>query len=89
MNKPIELDASPTLALYADHESHLAGLHCGISVRLLNITNEPMQQYAGYWIYGTAVPGPPYTLYWESEGQSLNPPDVGLSSKLLVCVTLG
>jgi hypothetical protein len=27
-----------------------------------------MEQYAGYWIYGSAVPGPPNTNYWESEG---------------------
>jgi hypothetical protein len=27
-----------------------------------------MEQYTGYWISGSAVPGPPYTLYWESLG---------------------
>jgi len=25
-----------------------------------------VQQHNGYWISGTAVPGPPYTDYWES-----------------------
>ena len=30
-----------------------------------------MQQYAGYWISGSAIPGPPYTLYWESLGTIL------------------
>jgi hypothetical protein len=32
-----------------------------------------MQQYNGYWISGTAVPGPPYTTYWESMGTVLKP----------------
>ncbi len=27
-----------------------------------------MQQHNGYWISGTAVPGPPYTTYWEALG---------------------
>jgi hypothetical protein len=30
-----------------------------------------MQQYTGYWIDGSAIPGPPYTLYWESLGTIL------------------
>ncbi len=30
-----------------------------------------MQQHNGYWISGTAVPGPPYTTYWESMGTVL------------------
>jgi hypothetical protein len=30
-----------------------------------------MEQYAGYWIDGSAIPGPPYTLYWESLGTIL------------------
>ena len=25
-----------------------------------------MQRYDGYWISGSAVPGPPYTTYWEA-----------------------
>jgi hypothetical protein len=32
-----------------------------------------MEQYSGYWISGSAVPGPPYTLYWESQGTVLKP----------------
>ena len=24
-----------------------------------------MQLHKGYWISGSAVPGPPYTIYWE------------------------
>lgn len=27
-----------------------------------------VEQYSGYWISGSAMPGPPYTLYWESLG---------------------
>jgi len=27
-----------------------------------------MQQHNGYWISGTAVPGPPYTTYWTPNG---------------------
>jgi hypothetical protein len=27
-----------------------------------------MERYKGYWISGSAVPGPPYTRYWESLG---------------------
>jgi hypothetical protein len=30
-----------------------------------------MEQYSGYWISGSAIPGPPYTLYWESLGTVL------------------
>jgi hypothetical protein len=26
------------------------------------------QQHNGYWISGTAVPGPPYTTYWNPSG---------------------
>jgi hypothetical protein len=29
--------------------------------------NTTMQQYARYWISGSAIPGPPYTAYWQSE----------------------
>ncbi|PYS10253.1 MAG: hypothetical protein DMG15_21385 [Acidobacteria bacterium] len=32
-----------------------------------------MQQHRGYWIDGSAVPGPPYTSYWESVGMVLKP----------------
>jgi len=27
-----------------------------------------MEQHRGYWISGSAVPGPPNTFYWESLG---------------------
>lgn len=30
-----------------------------------------MQQHKGYWITGTAVPGPPYTDYWNPSGAVL------------------
>ena len=30
-----------------------------------------MERYKSYWITGSAVPGPPYTLYWESFGTVL------------------
>ena len=30
-----------------------------------------MQQHRGYWIHGSAVPGPPYTSYWKSLGTIL------------------
>ena len=30
-----------------------------------------MQQHNGYWISGSAVPGPPYTTYWEALGTVL------------------
>ena len=30
-----------------------------------------MERYKGYWITGSAVPGPPYTHYWESFGTVL------------------
>ena len=30
-----------------------------------------MERYKGYWITGDAVPGPPYTHYWESFGTIL------------------
>mgnify|MGYP006342484125 CR=1 FL=1 len=30
-----------------------------------------MERYKGYWITGSAVPGPPYTHYWESSGSIL------------------
>ena len=29
------------------------------------------ERYKGYWISGTAIPGPPYTHYWESFGTIL------------------
>jgi hypothetical protein len=32
-----------------------------------------MQQYAGYWINGSALPGPPYTHYWQSEALIYKP----------------
>lgn len=32
-----------------------------------------MQQHKSYWISGTAVPGPPYTTYWEALGTVLRP----------------
>ncbi len=32
-----------------------------------------MEQYKGYWITGSAVPGPPYTTYWEILGTILKP----------------
>jgi hypothetical protein len=30
-----------------------------------------MERYEGYWISGSAVPGPPNTCYWESLGSVL------------------
>ena len=30
-----------------------------------------MERYKGYWITGSAVPGPPYTHYWHSFGKIL------------------
>lgn len=30
-----------------------------------------MQQHNGYWISGSAVPGPPYTTYWTPHGSVL------------------
>jgi hypothetical protein len=30
-----------------------------------------MEQHRGYWISGSAVPGPHYTSYWESLGMVL------------------
>jgi hypothetical protein len=27
-----------------------------------------MQQHNGYWISGSAIPGPPYMTYWEALG---------------------
>ena len=30
-----------------------------------------MQLHKGYWISGSAVPGPPYTTYWEILGTIL------------------
>ena len=30
-----------------------------------------MERYKGYWISGSAVPGPPHTHYWESSGSIL------------------
>jgi hypothetical protein len=30
-----------------------------------------MEQYNGYWISGSAVPGPPYTTYWNPSGDVL------------------
>ena len=30
-----------------------------------------MERYKGYWITGSAVPGPPYTHYWQSFGTIL------------------
>ena len=27
-----------------------------------------MEQHKGYWISGSAVPGPPYTTYWTPNG---------------------
>jgi hypothetical protein len=30
-----------------------------------------MQQHNGYWISGSAVPGPPYTTYWVPYGSVL------------------
>ena len=30
-----------------------------------------MERYKGYWISGDAIPGPPYTRYWETLGTVL------------------
>jgi hypothetical protein len=30
-----------------------------------------MQQHNGFWISGSAVPGPPYTTYWNPSGDVL------------------
>jgi len=32
-----------------------------------------MQLHKGYWISGSAGPGPPYTTYWEILGTILKP----------------
>ena len=32
-----------------------------------------MQLHKGYWVSGSAVPGPPYTTYWEILGTVLKP----------------
>ena len=32
-----------------------------------------MQLHKGFWITGSAVPGPPYTTYWEILGTILKP----------------
>jgi len=32
-----------------------------------------MQLHNAYWISGSAVPGPPYTIYWEILGTILKP----------------
>ena len=32
-----------------------------------------MQLHKGYWLSGSAVPGPPYTTYWEILGTILKP----------------
>jgi len=31
-----------------------------------------MERYKGYWVSGSAVPGPPNTRYWESLGGALS-----------------
>jgi len=36
-----------------------------------------MQEHNGYWISGTAVPGPPYTTYWNPSGDVLIQRDDG------------
>ena len=36
-----------------------------------------MERYKGYWITGSAVPGPPYTHYWESCGTILKDSRLG------------
>ncbi len=36
-----------------------------------------MQQHNGYWISGRAVPGPPYTTYWNPSGSVLLQRDDG------------
>jgi hypothetical protein len=30
-----------------------------------------MEQYQGFWIFGTAVPSPPYAVYWTPGGAVL------------------
>jgi hypothetical protein len=40
-----------------------------------------MERYEGYWISGSAVPGPPNTCYWESLGSVLKDGPRGQSSK--------
>ena len=32
-----------------------------------------MQLHKGYWVSGSAVPGPPHTTYWEILGTILKP----------------
>jgi hypothetical protein len=32
-----------------------------------------IEQHRGYWIHGSATPGPPNTSYWESLGIVLKP----------------
>ena len=36
-----------------------------------------MERYKGYWITGSAVPGPAYTHYWESFGTVLKDSRLG------------
>ena len=36
-----------------------------------------MEQHRGYWIHGSAVPGPPNTTYWEGQGTVLKPGRAG------------
>jgi hypothetical protein len=36
-----------------------------------------MEQHRGFWISGSAMAGPPYTLYWESLGTVLKSSRLG------------
>ena len=36
-----------------------------------------MERYKGYWITGSAVPGPPYTHYWHPFGKILKDDRLG------------
>ena len=43
------------------------------TIRYLKGSEPMMEQHKGYWISGTAVPGPPYTTYWTILGTALKP----------------
>ena len=48
-----------------------------------------MERYKGYWITGSAVPGPPYTRYWETLGTVLKDGHSGSLSKSNGFETMG
>jgi hypothetical protein len=48
-----------------------------------------MQQHNGFWISGRAVPGPPYTTYWETMGPVLKSDCSGESSLIRILLLIG